>query len=57
MVIGAVNVGSTMVSIATVDRFGRKMLFLVGGIQVRSAEHSTEPLAESSYMPTAAHAR
>lgn len=34
VIIGAVNVASTFVSIFTVDRFGRKTLFLEGGIQM-----------------------
>ncbi len=37
VVIGCVNVGSTLVSIATVDRLGRRMLFLEGGIQMIAA--------------------
>ncbi|MCX3072607.1 sugar porter family MFS transporter, partial [Providencia stuartii] len=34
VIIGAVNVVSTFVSIATVDKFGRRFLFLEGGIQM-----------------------
>lgn len=34
VIIGAVNVCATFVSIFTVDRFGRKGLFLEGGIQM-----------------------
>ncbi len=29
---GAVNLGSTLVSIATVDRYGRRVLFLTSGL-------------------------
>lgn len=34
IVTGAVNVGATLVSIVTVDRWGRRFLFLQGGIQM-----------------------
>ncbi|BAF14873.1 sugar transport protein MST1-like [Oryza sativa Japonica Group] len=32
VILGAVNLGSTLVSIATVDRYGRRVLFLTGGL-------------------------
>ncbi|GAB4823413.1 hypothetical protein N2152v2_010459 [Parachlorella kessleri] len=38
VIIGAVNVVSTFVSILTVDKFGRKALFLEGGIQMFLAQ-------------------
>lgn len=34
VIIGAVNVGATFVAILVVDRFGRKVLFIEGGIQM-----------------------
>jgi hypothetical protein len=34
VIIGAVNVVATFVSIASVDKFGRRFLFLEGGIQM-----------------------
>ncbi|KAK9833198.1 hypothetical protein WJX74_009836 [Apatococcus lobatus] len=34
VIIGAVNVASTVVAIVMVDRFGRKLLFVEGGIQM-----------------------
>ncbi len=34
VIIGAVNVGSTVVAIVMVDRFGRKLLFIEGGTQM-----------------------
>lgn len=38
VIIGAVNVASTLVAILVVDRFGRRILFLEGGIQMIAAE-------------------
>lgn len=38
VIIGAVNVVSTFVSILTVDKFGRRFLFLQGGIQMACAQ-------------------
>jgi predicted MFS family arabinose efflux permease len=32
VVLGAVNLGSALVSVATVDRYGRRPLFLAGGL-------------------------
>uniref|UniRef100_A0A0E0KRC0 Major facilitator superfamily (MFS) profile domain-containing protein n=1 Tax=Oryza punctata TaxID=4537 RepID=A0A0E0KRC0_ORYPU len=32
VILGSVNLGSTLVSIATVDRYGRRILFLTGGL-------------------------
>ena len=38
VVIGAVNVGSTVVAILAVDRLGRRMLFFEGGVQMMASE-------------------
>ncbi|PRW33672.1 H(+) hexose cotransporter 2 [Chlorella sorokiniana] len=38
VIIGAVNVVSTFVSILSVDKFGRRFLFLEGGIQMAAAQ-------------------
>eukprot|EP00898_Chlorokybus_atmophyticus_P007419 jgi/Chlat1/7679/Chrsp64S07174 len=37
VIIGAVNVVATFVSVVTVDRLGRKVLFLEGGVQMATA--------------------
>lgn len=34
VILGAVNLGSIFVSAVTVDRFGRKFLFMIGGVQM-----------------------
>lgn len=34
VITGAVNVGSTFVAIAVVDHFGRRFLFIEGGVQM-----------------------
>ncbi|KAL4422990.1 hypothetical protein ABPG77_005470 [Micractinium sp. CCAP 211/92] len=41
VIIGAVNVVSTFVSILSVDKFGRKFLFIEGGIQMIAAQITT----------------
>ncbi|KAF7829933.1 sugar transport protein 5 [Senna tora] len=38
IILGVVNLGSIMVSSAVVDRFGRRFLFIVGGIQMLVCE-------------------
>lgn len=38
VITGAVNVGSTLVAIALVDRFGRRFLFIAGGLQMIACE-------------------
>ena len=38
VIIGAVNVGATLVSVYLVDRAGRKPLFIEGGIQMAAAQ-------------------
>jgi MFS family permease len=34
IVLGAVNLGSILVSTVVVDRYGRRLLFIIGGIQM-----------------------
>jgi len=38
VIIGAVNVGATLIAVWLVDRVGRKALFLSGGLQMIAAE-------------------
>ncbi|BDA43292.1 Sugar transport protein MST4 [Coccomyxa sp. Obi] len=41
VIIGAINCAATLIAIFTVDRFGRKVLFLEGGVQMIVAEVAT----------------
>ncbi|CAI7776383.1 unnamed protein product [Closterium sp. NIES-53] len=49
VITGAVNVVATLVSILTVDRFGRKSLFLVGGVQMVLAQVAIGVLLGTTY--------
>jgi sugar porter (SP) family MFS transporter len=48
VIIGAVNVASTVVAILVVDRFGRKFLLIEGGIQLVACEFVVGALIASS---------
>lgn len=50
VITGAVNVGSTMVAILVVDRLGRRVLFLEGGVQMFVCEIAVGILIHFNFM-------